>query len=84
MALQRRIGLILDESRYQRVATAARLRETSITAVIQQAIDRALPDQGEPDGRDSDAVLLDEPTLLAATADDLRATTVEAHRLRGI
>jgi len=42
MALDRRLQLLLDEERYQRVAEAARQRSVSVAAVIRDAIDQSL------------------------------------------
>lgn len=39
----RRLQLLLDEERYQRVATLAGQRGTSVASVIREAIDRGLP-----------------------------------------
>ena len=43
MALDRRVQLLLDEERYDRVAALARERKTSVAAVIREAIDKGLP-----------------------------------------
>ncbi len=48
MSLDRRLQLLLDEDRYQRVAALAGQRGTSVAAVIADAIDRGLPN---PDDR---------------------------------
>jgi len=42
MALDRRLQLLLDEERYQRVAETARLKRISVAAVIRDAIDQSL------------------------------------------
>ena len=39
----RRLQILLDEERYQRVNRAARQRKTTVAAVIREAIDRGLP-----------------------------------------
>lgn len=41
--LTRRLQLLLDEERYQRVHALARQRGTSVAAVIREALDRGLP-----------------------------------------
>jgi hypothetical protein len=43
MPLERRVHVLLDESRYQRVAAAAKERNSSVGAVIRDAIDKAVP-----------------------------------------
>ncbi len=42
MLLDRRLQLLLDEDRYQRVAAAAREQRLSVAAVIRDAIDKSL------------------------------------------
>jgi predicted DNA-binding protein len=41
--LERRLQILLDEERYQRVERLARERGASVAAVIREAIDRGLP-----------------------------------------
>ncbi len=43
MPLDRRLQLLLDEERYERVARLAAERGSSVAAVIREAIDRGLP-----------------------------------------
>ena len=43
MSFDRRIHVLLDEARYQRVAAAAKERNSSVGAVIRDAIDKTLP-----------------------------------------
>lgn len=43
MAFDRRLQLLLDEERYQRVAALAEQQGSSVAAVIREAIDRGLP-----------------------------------------
>jgi hypothetical protein len=45
MSLERRVHFLLDEARYQRVAAAAKERNSSVGAVIRDAIDQAVPDE---------------------------------------
>lgn len=40
---ERRLQILLDEQRYQRVAAEARRRGISVASVIREAIDRGLP-----------------------------------------
>jgi hypothetical protein len=42
MPLDRRLQLLLDEERYQRIAAVAQQRGSSVAAVIRDAIDRGL------------------------------------------
>lgn len=48
MAMSHRLQILLDEERYERVAALATVRQTSVAAVIRDAIDRSL---AEPDDR---------------------------------
>jgi hypothetical protein len=43
MSLDRRVHVLLDEARYERVAAAAKERNSSVGAVIRDAIDKAVP-----------------------------------------
>lgn len=42
MAMERRLQLLLDEERYQRVARSARRQRVSVASVIRDAIDQSL------------------------------------------
>lgn len=48
MSMSRRLQILLDEERYERVAAIATVRQISVAAVIRDAIDRSL---AEPDDR---------------------------------
>ncbi|MDQ3112483.1 MAG: antitoxin [Actinomycetota bacterium] len=48
MTMSRRLQILLDEERYERVAAIATVRQISVAAVIRDAIDRSL---AEPDDR---------------------------------
>jgi uncharacterized membrane protein len=41
--LERRLQILIDDERYQRLASAARARKTSVATVVREAIDAALP-----------------------------------------
>jgi hypothetical protein len=47
MRFDRRLQLLLDEARYRRVAAVAKERNTSVAAVIREAIDAAIPGEAE-------------------------------------
>jgi hypothetical protein len=77
--LERRLQILLDEERYQRVERLARARGASVAAVIREAIDRGLPEA--PGVRSSAAKrILDAPDMevpidpseLRRELDDLR------------
>lgn len=76
---ERRLQLLLDEPRYQKVAAVARARGVSVAAVIREAIDRAVP--SEQSRRSSAArAILDAPDMPVPDPGDLRR---ELDELRG-
>ena len=80
MSLTRRLQILLDEQRYQRVAAEAELRGVSVARVIRDAIDRGL---GHTDDRRADALRqIMTAATMAVPADpaDLRA---ELDEIRG-
>ena len=79
MSLDRRLQLLLDEERYQRVAALAGRRGTSVASVIREAIDRGLPRADEERMRAGHAVLEAEPMEVPEIADLL----TELAELRG-
>jgi len=79
MSLTRRLQILLDEDRYQRVAALASHRHMSVASVIREAIDRGLAD---PDAERRSAMndILTAPPMevpdvadLIVELDDLRA-----------
>jgi len=75
----RRLQILLDEGRYQRVSAAARARGTSVATVIREAIDRGLP----PDDDDRDAALAHILSAAPATVPDAPEDLVaELHEIR--
>jgi hypothetical protein len=83
MALQRRLHLLLDEARYRRVAAAARRRQTSVAAVIREAIDEALPDDADRKRAAAKAILASDPIPLPDDPAELKREIREA-RSRGL
>ena len=79
MSLTRRLQILLDEQRYQRVAAEAEARGVSVARVIRDAIDRGL---GQTEDRRVDALrhilaaapmaVPDEPAELRAELDEIR------------
>lgn len=49
MSLTRRLQILLDEERHERLLRASRARRQSVGAVVRDALDRLLP--GDADGR---------------------------------
>lgn len=79
MSLDRRLQLLLDEERYQRVAQLARRRGTSVASVIREAIDRGLPRHDEDRQLAGRLVLEAAPMEVPEVAD----LNVELDELRG-
>jgi hypothetical protein len=78
--LERRLQILLDEARYQRVAAEARHRGVSVASVIREAIDRALP-ASSPRRRAAARRILDAPDMpVPPDPSELRA---ELDELRG-
>lgn len=81
--LERRLQILLDDARYQRVASEARHRGVSVAAVIREAIDRALPATG-PRRRAAAELILGAPDMeVPAEPGDLRAELEELRGRRG-
>lgn len=79
MSLDRRLQLLLDEERYQRVAALAGQRGTSVASVIREAIDRGLPRPDEQRRQAGQAVLEAAPMKIP----DLAGLLAELDELRG-
>ena len=80
MSLNRRLQILLDEQRYQRIAAEAQARGVSVARVIRDAIDRGL---GPSADRRADAlrqILTAEPMAVPAEPAGLRA---ELEDIRG-
>ncbi len=75
----RRLQILLDEKRHDRLTAVARSRGVSVATVVREAIDRGLP---APDDRRRAAGrrLLDAPDIPVPDVDDLVA---ELNALRG-
>lgn len=75
--LQRRLHLLLDEARYERIADEARSRKISVAEVVREAIDLALPprwpDRAAAGARILDAQPMPVPRTVAALKDELDA-----------
>ncbi len=73
--LTRRLQLLLDDERYERVHALARQRGTSVAAIIREAIDRGLPAAQRRRSAAARRILAAEPMDVAdlrAELDDLR------------
>jgi hypothetical protein len=79
----RRLQILLDESRYRRIVAEAKARRTSVAAVIRDAIDRAFPVDLAEKRRAADELLAAEPIELPDDPVELKREIREA-RERGL
>jgi hypothetical protein len=77
--LDRRFQVLLDEARYERLASEARSRGLSIGGLIREAIDRAFPAASFRRERALEQIL-SAPDMPVPEPSDLRA---ELERIRG-
>lgn len=82
MVMDRRLQLLLDEERYDRVAALARERKTSVAAVIREAIDKGLPSSDRRRAQAALVVLRAEP-MAVPDVEDLVAELSELRGRRG-
>jgi hypothetical protein len=79
MPLERRLQVLLDEERFQRISTLARERGVAVAVIVREAIDRGLPRSDSRRVAGGRAILAAEPMPAPAT-DELLA---ELDALRG-
>ncbi len=79
MSMTRRMQILLDEERYQKVAAVASSEHRSVASVIRDAIDRSMPTPQARRRAAADAILAAEP-VDAPELSDLKA---ELDELRG-
>ena len=80
--LERRVQLLLDESRYRKVIGEARRRRVSVAAVIREAIDR-LPATADQRRAAIAEILAAEPMPLPSDPNELRHELDGAHERSG-
>jgi hypothetical protein len=73
MPLERRLQILIDEARYRRLVARARERDTSVSAVIREAIDVAVPDDRAKKRAAVRRILAAEPMPVPATVEELKA-----------
>ncbi len=81
--LDRRVHLLLDEARYQRVLAEARHRDVSVALVIREAIDRALPATALQRQEAVERILAAPDMPVPADVSELRAELDELRGRRG-
>lgn len=77
--LDRRFQILLDEARYERLASEARSRGVSVGGLIREAIDRTFPAASVRRGRALERIL-SAPDMPVPEPSDLRA---ELEKIRG-
>jgi hypothetical protein len=75
--LERRLQILIDEARYRRLVARARERDTSVSAVIREAIDVAIPDDLAKKRAAAKAILEAEPIPVPETVEELKAVLDE-------
>lgn len=73
--MSRRLQILIDEERYERVQALARQRGTSVATVIREAIDRGLPSAQQRRSAAARRILAAEPMEIGdvlTELDDLR------------
>lgn len=83
MSLTRRLQILLDEDRHERLLRASRERRLSVGALVREAIDQALPGDEERRRRAGRAILTAEPMEVLDDPADLRRELDEV-RSRGL
>jgi hypothetical protein len=76
----RRVHLLLDRERYERISAAARTRKVSVAEVVREAIDVAYPPRWPDRIAAGDAILAARPMEVPASVADLKTEIDEAHR----
>ena len=69
----RRVHLLLDEDRYERLAAEARARKVSVAEVLRESIDRTLPRRWPDRATAGEAILNATPMEVPATVEELKA-----------
>jgi len=79
--LTRRLQVLLDDERYDRLATEAAGRKVSVATVVREAIDRRYPSRADLRRRRAaaDAVLAAEPHPVPVDPAAIRAELDKAH-----
>lgn len=75
---ERRLQLLIDQGRYERVAAQARRRRVSVAMVIRDAIDVALPVDID-ERRSAFNAIVDAVPMSIGSPEDLRRELDEAH-----
>ncbi len=77
--LERRLQILIDEGRYRRLVRASRETNKSVSAIIRDAIDRALPSDAAKKKAAAEAILAADPIPVPATVEELKAEIEEGY-----
>ena len=81
--LSRRMQILMDEERYERLAEEARRRKVSVAAVIRESIDIALPPRWSDRATAGAAILAAESMEVPASIAELKTELDELRGRRG-
>lgn len=81
--LERRLQILIDDARYRRLVRASRERNQSVSAIIRDAIDRALPGDAAKKRTALGALLAADPIPVPQTVEKLKVEIAEG-RARGL
>lgn len=76
--LSRRVQILLDEERHERLLAESRRRRLSVGALVREAIDRAYPSDAAK-RRAAGRAILAAPRMPAPTFEELKAELDELH-----
>ncbi len=80
--LERRLQVLIDDARYRRLVRASREQKKSVSAIIRDAIDAALPSDRAKKKAALDAILAADPMPVPGTVEELKAEIAEGRARR--
>jgi hypothetical protein len=80
--LSRRLQILLDEERYDRLARAARARRRSIGSLVREALDRAYPEREPKRSAAAERILHAEPMAVPDEPLDVKREVLDARDRR--
>lgn len=80
--LERRLQVLIDDARYRRLVRASREQKKSVSAIIRDAIDFALPSDRAKKKAALDAILAADPIPVPGTVEELKAEIAEGRARR--
>lgn len=80
--LERRLQVLIDDARYRRLVRASREQKKSVSAIIRDAIDVALPSDRAKKKAALDAILAADPMPVPGTVEELKAEIAQGRARR--